>query len=138
MPGWVDTEEEEAAWGKAIAIVEKQRNKDKADFVNKDYGLVTHIAKNILSSSENLQKSLSRVQQILSARKSKQEADESLPDDASAVLCALKKVMSFGGQSIAAIRKAEEVGLEELTAKKLAKDLEDIATRLEELLQETK
>ena len=148
MPaGWVDTPEEEKAWKKAKGVVAEQRSKKESSFTDRDWGLVTHIAKNILKSSLSATVPsatlfhLAKVENILGARRkvyAKKEADDKLPEDAKAVVNALKKVMGQGGQAIAALRKAETTKMDAEEAKELASDLESIAAKLKEMLEKVK
>jgi len=141
MPAWVDTAEEEKAWKKAKGIVAEQRNKRESEFTDRDWGLVSHIAQNILKSSalsattdRGLIYRLAKVDRILKARAIKAKGDEDLPEDSKGLVEGLKKVMSFGGQAIAKLRKAESSGMEMEEAKALADELMATATKLEELL----
>jgi hypothetical protein len=52
MPAWVDTAEEEKAWKTAKEKVREQRDKTEDEFSDRDWGLVTHIAQQILKSSK--------------------------------------------------------------------------------------
>lgn len=141
MPGWVKTAEEEKAFKKAKGIVSEQRDKPESKFTDRDWGLVTHIAKNILKSSalsastdRGLIYRLAKVDSILKARAVKAKGDEDLPEDIKPLVESLKKVMSFGGQTIAKLRKAESSGMETEAAQALADELMATATKLEELL----
>jgi hypothetical protein len=147
MPGWVDTPEEEKAWKKAKSVVAKQRSKKESDFTDRDWGLVTHIAKNVLKSSLSVSVPdetlfhLAKVERILGTRNkvvAKKEADDKLPEDAKAVVNALKKVMGQGGQAIAALRKAETTKMESEAAQALASELESVAAKLKEMLENVK
>jgi len=141
MPAWVDTKEEEKAWKKAKSIVSDQRSKKEHDFTSKDWGLVTHIAKNILRSSvlssstdNGLIFKLAKVDRMLRVRASKSDADSKLPADSKEIIDPLKKVMSLGGQSIAALRKADGSGLSEDEVEELSEALSDVAGMLKNLL----
>lgn len=148
MPtGWVDTPKEEKAWKKAKSVVSEQRNKKESDFTDRDWGLVTHIAKNILKSSVSASVPsdalfhLAKVENLLGTRTkvmAKKKADDKLPSDAKAVVNALKKVMSQGGQSIAALRKAKTTKMDDEDAQELASELEAVADKLKELLANVK
>jgi hypothetical protein len=67
MPSWAKDKDK---WKRAVEIVKKQHDKNKSDFVDRDWGLVTHIYKNmdgeIKSKSESLPRALSIVEQIRS------------------------------------------------------------------------
>lgn len=141
MPGWVDTPEEEAAFKKAKAIVRDQRGKSEDDFSDRDWGLVTHIAQNILqskvlsaSSDTGLIYKLAKVERALEVRAAKKSKDAKLPEDAKLLVGALKKVMSQGGQAIAKLRSVQESGMDESAAKALASELEAVADSLKKLL----
>ena len=140
MPAWVDTPEEKAAWKKAKGIVREQRNKSEDDFTDRDWGLVTHIAQNILKSkvlsgsNSGLIFKLAKVERDLLLRAKKKDRDEQLPEESQAVLSALKKVMSVGGQSIAKLRKLSDDRELEVDAQALASELEAVADKLKELL----
>lgn len=148
MPaGWVDTPEEEKAWKTAKGIVSEQRSKTESAFSDKDWGLVTHIAKNILKSSISTRISgdtlfhLAKVETLIGARTkvfAKKKADDKLPEDAKVVVNALKKVMGQGGQAIAALRNAGTTKMEEADAKALASELESIAGKLKDMLANVK
>lgn len=141
MPAWVDTKEEEQAWQKAVKIVEKQRDKSKSEFTDSDYGLVTHIAKNILkshvmkSADDTVLYYISKVSNLMSARNAKKAADDSLEGPTGDIMAALKRVMGSGGQVIAALRKAKGTDMSDDDAMDFAEDLEDIADQLEDLLE---
>lgn len=141
MPGWVDTPEEKAALKKAKAIVRDQRGKAENKFSDRDWGLVTHIAKNILqskvlsaSSDTGLIYKLAKVERALEVRAAKKSGDDKLPDDAKVLVEALKKVMSQGGQAIAKLRSTKESGLNESDAQALASELNAVADSLKKLL----
>ena len=144
MPSWVTTTEEEKAWDKAKEIVSGQRNKSEANFSKRDWGLVSHIAKRIVKSSvlrgsnDGLFYRLAKVDHLLSIRAKKSSDDDNLPEDGRVLVEALKKVMAVGGQSIAALRKAESSGLDQKAAQAFAGELTSIAARLEELLDNLK
>lgn len=149
MPGWVDTPSEEKAWSHAKSIVRRQRKKKEEDFSDRDWGLVTHIAQNILKSSfispgrpvdEQMVFALARVEHILEARKkkSKKGQDDDLPEDSKAIVEALKKVMGSGGQSIALLRNAKSSGMNLEEAQLLANELTAVATKLQKLLTSLK
>lgn len=74
MPAWIKTKKEEAAWDRAKQIVSKQKKKDPNDFADKDWGLVTHIAKKMLKAKvadrTDLLSALANVEQLLEKRKS--------------------------------------------------------------------
>lgn len=141
MPAWVDTKEEEKAWEKAKGIVSDQRGKSEHEFQSKDWGLVTHIAKNILKSSvlsaatnKGLIYRLAKVDRMLKIRAAKSDKDASLPDDSKVIVEALKGLMSVGGQAIAALRKADSSGLSDEEADSLAEDIGDVAGQIRDLL----
>jgi hypothetical protein len=131
---------EEEARKKAIKIVADQRSKSESDFTESDRRLVSHIAKNILQSkvlsgsSDGLIYRLARVERDILLRAKKRKSDKDLPDDTRAVVEALKKVMSHGGQAIAQLRRTKTSGLDESDAQALASELEEIATKLKDLL----
>ena len=108
MPGWVDSPKEEKAWKHAKEIVGRQRKKKEADFTDRDWGLVTHVAQNILKSSvgggkvtvdEHMVYALARVERILDARRKddKKKKDADLPPDAKALVESLSQVMASAG-----------------------------------------
>lgn len=141
MPNWVDTPEEEKAWKKAKKIVQEQRDKKESEFSSRDWGLVSHIAKNILKSSvlaaatdNGLIYRLAKVDHILRARTVRAKKDDNLPEDAKSVVEALKKVMSFGGQSIAKLRDLKSTGMDDEEAEAFAEELTEIADRLKDML----
>jgi uncharacterized protein YjbJ (UPF0337 family) len=145
MPAWVNTKEEKRAWKKAKGIVSEQRGKSEDDFEDRDWGLVTHIAKNILSSSvlsastnNGLIYRLAKVDHILKVRAKKADVDAHLPDDSKVLVEALKQLMSMGGQTIAALRKAESSGMEMNDAEDLAAEIEDVAGKIKDLLEEVR
>lgn len=150
MPGWLDTATEEKAWKKAKSIVRNQRKKTEDKFSDRDWGLVTHIAQNILKSSmmstgarpldEHMVFALARVEHILEARrkKAKKGNDEDLPEDIAPIVEALKKVMGSGGQTIAMLRQAESSGLEPQEVESLANELSGVAAKLKKLLDSLK
>jgi hypothetical protein len=112
MPAWVDTPTEEKAWQKAKSIVEKQRNKSEDDFTDRDWGLVTHIAQNILKSSvrsdivpwasraEETGILLARVNTMLHNRK----RSASVSPEAQEILAALAEVASASSEAIHQLR----------------------------------
>ena len=141
MPSWVDTKEEEKAWEKAKGIVADQRGKSEHEFESKVWGLVTHIAKNILRSSvlsaatnKGLIYRLAKVDRMLKIRASKSEKDARLPDESRLVVEALKGLMSVGGQTIAALRKTSDSVLMESEAESLAEDINDVTNQIRKLL----
>lgn len=150
MPaGWVDTPTEEKAWKKAKGIVRRQRKKAEDAFSDQDWGLVTHIAKNILKSSfvrpsqpidETMVFALAKVEHILEARrkKAKKSQDDDLPEDNRLLVEALKKVMGTGGQSIALLRKAKSSGMKLEAAEALANEITTVAGKLSKLLESLK
>lgn len=147
MPGWADTPEEKKAKKKAIGIVSKQRSKSESEFSDRDWGLVTHIAQNILRSKVSASVPdetlfhLAKVEHILDSRAkvvAKKKADEKLPEDAKVVVDALKKVMGQGGQAIAALRKAGTTKMDDEAAQALASELEAVADKLSKMLEEVK
>ena len=143
MPGWVNTPAKEKAWKKAKGIVRKQRNKVEDDFSDKDWGLVTHIAQNMLASTIDLHKDeattvlLAQVEYLLEARrkKDKKRKDAGLPDDVRGLVEALSAVMATGGQTIAALRNMKKTGMESEAATSLAEDLRKTAETLKTLLE---
>lgn len=146
MPGWVDTPEKERAWKKAKHIVSQQREKAEGSFTDRDWGLVTHIAKNILSSSmrdlppEQTHFLLAKVEFLLEARRKedKKTKNADLPDDVKELVEALSSVMAVGGQTIAALRGSKKTGVETEEAKALASDLQKMAVTITKLLEKVK
>lgn len=47
MPGFIKTEQDEKKWKKAKKIVKDQKNKNYPEFTDQDWGLTTHIWKNM-------------------------------------------------------------------------------------------
>ncbi len=141
MPAWVNSPAKEAAWQKAKEIVRKQRGKAEASFEDRDWGLVTHIAKNMLQSSvphnEETQVLLAKVEVLLERRRirAKRDKDSQLPEDVKALVEALSGVMAQGGQTIAALRSSKKTGISEEESAKLAEELRSTAERIKKLLE---
>ena len=140
MPAWVDTPEEEKAFQKAKKIVREQRGKGEDEFTDRDWGLVTHIAQNILkanvlkASDDGIIYRLAKVERALTVRAKKKAGDAKLPEDSKTLVEGLKKVMSFGGQAIAKLRKAESSGMDDESVQALGSELMSMADKLKELL----
>jgi hypothetical protein len=144
MPAWVDTPAEEAAWQKAKGIVARQRKKQEADFGDRDWGLVTHIAKNLLKSStvsgyykdEGMVYALSNVERILDTRRKRErkDRDRTLSASDQNLVSALSQVAALGGQSIAVVRGNQQSKLSTKESVELAVELQAVASRLKDLL----
>lgn len=142
MPAWVDTPAKEAAWKKAKSIVSEQRNKAQSEFTDKDWGLVTHIAQNMLTSAavpkdRKTQVLLARVEILLEARRKrdKKSKDAKLPDDVRNMVQALSMVMAQGGQTIAALRSNQTTGMASEDAQALVEQLRKTANQVKDLLE---
>lgn len=145
MPAWVDTPREERAWRKAKRVVSKQRGKSEDEFTDRDWGLVTHIAKNMLeASSSSIDPSthiaLARVEKILDARKkaARREKDSLLSASDQTLVSALSQVAALGGQTIAAVRDAAASHLSPSESAALTAELQAVAIRLTDILSKVK
>lgn len=150
MPAWIDTDAEEAAWRKATRIVKKQRKKNKSEFTDKDWGLVTHIAKGILRSShslsgavpldENTVFALANVERILDSRRKKDRKgrDALLSASDRSLVEALSQVAALGGQTIATLRDNRASKLSASETSDLTSELESVASRLRDVLLKVK
>lgn len=146
MPAWIDTAEEEAAWQSAKGIVAKQRKKKESDFTDRDWGLVTHIAKNMLKSSARVSIdadthfALANVERILDTRKKKdrRSRDNTLSASDQGLVSALSQVAALGGQTIAALRDNQGSRLTTAEADGLTDELQDVAARLRDILLKVK
>lgn len=148
MPTWVDTPAEEAAWQKAKGIVARQRKKKEADFSDRDWGLVTHIAKNLLKSSavsgnykdEGMVYALSNVERILDTRRKRErrDRDHTLSANDQNLVSALSQVAALGGQAIAVVRDTQQSKLSAQESAELTDELQVVASRLKDLLLKVK
>lgn len=148
MPTWVDTPAEEAAWQKAKGIVARQRKKKEADFSDRDWGLVTHIAKNLLKSSavsgsvkdEGMVYALSNVERILDTRRKRERKgrDNTLSASDQSLVSALSQVAALGGQTVAAVRDNQQSKLSAQESLELTDELQAVASRLKDILLKVK
>ena len=147
MPAWVKTAKQEKAWKKAKRIVMEQRDKTEDELADRDWGLVTHIAQNILKSSlspipvdEPTQVLLAHVELLLEARgkRDKKKRDDALPDDARVLVAALKTMMSVGGQAISQLRKAKSTKMKAEDAERVASSITAAAQSVQKVLEKLK
>jgi hypothetical protein len=147
MPAWIKNEEDEAAWQSAKKIVSEQRKKKEADFGDRDWGLVTHIAKNMLKgrvSSSYIDTgtiyALSNVERILDNRRKKERRnrDTKLSASDQSLVSALSQVAALGGQTVAALRDQQGSRLSASEAAELTDELQDVANRLRDVLLKVK
>ena len=115
MPAWVDTPEKEEAWADAKGIVAKQRKKGESSFDDKDWGLVTTIAKNKLKSSAQRYQTaalLAHVEHLLDQRRRRERwHDHELPAEARNLIAALSTLMAVCGQTITDLRAGKPASL---------------------------
>lgn len=108
MPQWIDSPEEEKAWRRAKKIVSKQRGKPEDSFTNRDWGLVTHVAKSILRASftvpDDIAFTLATVDQMVDRRDKHRRRvhDDMLPQRE--VVLALKELAHATGEAISSYR----------------------------------
>jgi len=138
MPAWVDTPEDERAWHKAKKIVEGQRKKSESDFSDRDWGLVTHIAKNILSSAlatadDVLVYRLAKVEHALSARRERQEQDHRISAAGWSVMSSLRRVADMSGRSLARFRRSPPKRLDASVVEEISALAERMVTLLNDL-----
>jgi hypothetical protein len=148
MPAWIDTPAEEAAWQKAKGIVARQRKKKEEDFADKDWGLVTHIAKNLLRAvavsgstrDEGTVYALANVERLLDTRRKRErrQRDTALSASDQSLVTALSQVAALGGQTISALRDARESNLSASDNNTLTLELQAVATRLRDVLLKVK
>jgi hypothetical protein len=134
MPAWINTPAEEKAWTKAKGIVARQRKKKESDFEDRDWALTTHIAKNILNASANMDDgmvfALARVESMLRARKNR---DSVVSASNQALLSALSQVAAVSGKAVAELRSGN---LPQQSTDQLTNELRATAEKLDGLLQQ--
>jgi hypothetical protein len=140
MPSWVDSMEEEKAWEKAKSIVQDQRKKHESKFSDRDWGLVTHIAQNILkssvlssSTSNGIIYRLAKVDRMLRARAAKHKLDASLSAPSRTLVGAVKRFIRLGELSISAAR-SDKLGISKEQADALVHEVMSVTAKLELLL----
>lgn len=147
MPAWIKNEEDEAAWQSAKKIVSEQRKKKEADFSDRDWGLVTHIAKNMLKGRVSASYidpgtiyALSNVERILDNRRKKERKtrDTKLSASDQGLISVLSQVAALGGQTIATLRDQQGSRLSASEAADLTDELQDVANRLRDVLLKVK
>lgn len=149
MPAWIKTARDEKAWQKAKGIVSKQRDKSEDEFTDRDWGLVTHIAKNLLSKGKTSASypvddgtlfALARVERILDTRRkeNRRDKDSLLSASDQGLVSALSQVAALSGQTISAMRYVQASNLSAPENEALTLELQAVATRLRDILSKVK
>jgi len=139
MPSWIETPAEEKAWSKAKAVVSRQRKKNETSFTNRDWGLVTHVAKSILRSAsisgsalpnEEVLYALAKVSSIIDQRhkKGRKAVDETLP--AREMVSGLSRLADVTSKVIAAYRDKNVTSQD----KEVLRRVRDATSAIESLL----
>ena len=135
MPAFVKTPADEKRWRRAKEIVADQRHKSAASLTDEDYRLVNHIYQGMVTkanavSASDLPQALQTLQRLIRAAK-----DQELPPEVQALVKALSTFSSYGGQSIALLRKSKTSGMDAKSAARLAEDVAAVAARVKILFE---
>lgn len=131
MAGVFSTPQGRKARKRAIAIVMKQRGKAEDELSSRDWGLVGHIAKNILKSEASKNNDvLAKLAHVHASLLQREESPAT-----KAVVEALRLVVGRGGQLLGQIR-SNEINLRRAEAEAALEDLERAAAVLGNLLKE--